>query len=193
MDSRESNFELLRFVGMMFIILFHLVLNSKYRIVSSFSLFDFIFSFFHCGGKLGVALFILICGYFMICKEIKIIKLIKLEGQVLFYSILFFLINILFLKGSVNFTRTLSSFIPNIMKSYWFFSSYFVLYLLIPYINKLVLSISKKGFFRLLIFCFIFLILIPSINIISNDFSDILYMIFYYLIGGYIGKFYRVD
>ena len=190
MNGRKSNFELLRFVAMMFIVLFHLTLNSEYRTVNSFSYFNFIFSFFDCGGKLGVALFVMICGYFMINKEIKFSKLIKLEGQVLFYSILFFIINILFLDGSVNFIKCLNSFLPNIMKSYWFFSSYFVLYLFIPYINKFISIISRKNFLRLLVLGFIFLIFIPSINIISGDFSNILYLVFYYLVGGYISKFY---
>lgn len=184
---RESNFELLRIVSMIFIILYHLVFHSGYEINNVFNLKKLVFTLFMSGGKLGVILFVMITGYYKIkSKDVKWNKLIGLELQVLFYSIFFiFVFGVIggksFLIGDLS--RML---LPNISKTYWFFSSYFILCLLMPYLNKLVDVISKKDFERLLIIGFVFLILIPSVVIYNKEISWGIYLFYYYLVGGYI-------
>ena len=103
-EGRKSNFELLRIFSMVLIILYHLVLYGCGRAADSYSLSNIIYSFFSCGGKLGVALFIMITGYFMIDKDkdINIKKMVRLEGQVLFYSFLSFLIYNIFTFGEIT-------------------------------------------------------------------------------------------
>jgi len=85
--KRDSNFELLRIVSMLFIIAHHLAHHGGYKFGQLFNLDNFILTFFISGGKLGVSLFVMITGYYMIkAKDIKISKLFGLELQVLFYS-----------------------------------------------------------------------------------------------------------
>lgn len=155
--NRESNFELLRIVSMIFIILHHLMVHSNYNLGLDINVQKFILSIFRCGGKLGVVLYVMITGYYMINKKgIKIKKLVGLELQVLFYSIILFIIFKVF--GNLNITSEMVSklFFPNISKTYWFFSSYFILYLCIPYLNKLIINISKRDFQKLLLIGFVF-------------------------------------
>ena len=64
--NRDSNFELLRIVCMIFIIFHHFAVYSGYKIGSHMFINDFIFSLFYSGGKLGVSLFVMITGYYMI-------------------------------------------------------------------------------------------------------------------------------
>ena len=71
--KRDSNFELLRIVSMFFIILYHLVYHSGYRGSNIIDLNNFFLNLLNSGGKLGVALFTMITGYYMIkSKDIKI-------------------------------------------------------------------------------------------------------------------------
>ena len=147
-NRRESNYELLRIISIIFIIFHHFVIHSTYDFsIGTANVFnDFLVALFHAGGKFGVVLFVMITGYYMINKkEIKIKKLFLLEGQVLFYSILFYLVFVIFM-GKEFVVRELFMYLtPNINWVYWFFSTYFILYLLIPYINKQVKKIFMNS------------------------------------------------
>ena len=184
---RDSNFELLRIVSMLFVLFHHLIYYSNFRIGQIFQFNDFILTAFESAGKLGVSLFVMITGYYKIkSKDVKISKLVGLELQVLFYSIGIFVLFMLFSNKSFILGDIPKIFLPNISKSYWFFSSYFILCLFIPYLNKLVNNIDKKEYMRLLIIGFIFLILIPSVVIYNSIISEGVYLYYYYLVGGYI-------
>ena len=185
--KRDSNFELLRIVSMLFILFHHLICYSDFRIGQIFQFNDFILTAFESAGKLGVSLFVMITGYYKIkSNDIKISKLIGLELQVLFYSIGIFILFMLFSNRGFILEELPNIFLPNISKSYWFFSSYFILYLFIPYLNRLVNNISKKEYLKLLIIGFVFLILIPSVVIYNSIISEGVYLYYYYLVGGYI-------
>lgn len=185
--KRDSNFELLRIVSMVFIILHHLIYYDGYKVSQIFTFNDFILTFFESGGKLGVILFIMITGYYSIkSKDTKVSKLISLELQVLFYSIGIFILFMVFSNRGFILEEIPKIFLPNISKSYWFFSSYFILSLFIPFLNKLVSILNKDEFRKLLIIGFIFLILIPSIVIYNRPITEGIYLFYYYLVGGYI-------
>ena len=187
LKKRDSNFELLRIVCMLLIIMYHFAVHGGYIMGNYTIISDFIFSLFYSGGKLGVALFVMITGYYMIKeKKNKNSKLVELELQVLFYSIFLFLIFALFFGYHINFSSCVKFFFPNIFKIYWFFSGYFFLYLCIPYLNKLLLSLSKGEFIKLLIIGLVFFFIIPSIVIYSNKITETVYLFYYYLIGAFI-------
>ena len=126
--KRESNFELLRIVSMLFIILHHFVYYSDYQIGQVVNLNDFVLIFFKSGGKLGVILFVMITGYYKIkSKESKYSKLVGLELQVLFYSLGIFIFVMIFGNRAFLWTEFSKLLLPNVSKTYWFFSSYFIL------------------------------------------------------------------
>lgn len=75
---------------------------------------------------------------------------------------------------------------------YWFINIYVVLYILTPFINKLIENMNKKQFRRLLILLFVFLSVIPFITnnqIIDNNGYQIISFVMLYLIGAYFGKY----
>ena len=185
--KRDSNFELLRMVSMLFIILHHLMYHGGYRPSQIFNFNSFILTLLESGGKLGVVLFVMITGYYKIkSKDSKFIKLIELELQVLFYSIGIFIVFMLFSNRGFTLKEIPKIFLPNISKVYWFFSSYFILFLFIPFLNRLVDNISKREYIKLLVIGFIFLILIPSVVIYNRYINEGIYLFYYYLLGGYI-------
>ena len=186
MRERQSNFELLRVFSMFLIILYHLVLYGIDREVFSS---DFVYNFFYSGGKLGVALFIMITGYFIVKKDISFRKLFYLEGQVLFFSILSFIIYLFIGGENLDGYSLAKTFFPNFMNTYWFFSSYFALYLFLPFINRAIRGFHQKDFRKLLIIGFVFLILIPSLVIFRESITSSIYLLYYYLIGAYIRLF----
>ena len=150
---RQSNFELLRIISMFMIICFHYAVHSIDKLENNFNFgSNFIYTFFMSGGPLAVLLFIMITGYFMIKSDIKIKRLIDLEIQVLFYSILGLLIWLIFIKEPITYSELIKSVLPNLSNSYWFFTSYFAIYLFMPFINKFLLNLTENELKKLLFF-----------------------------------------
>lgn len=71
----------------------HVWFSSESKIWLTGSFINRIFtSFLIPGGKIGVGLFFALTGYFMIDKEYKVQKLLKIILEVYFYSILMIII-----------------------------------------------------------------------------------------------------
>ena len=76
---RESNIELLRILAMIMIIAHHFACHSNFDFPLTEVTFNRVWiQFMHLGGKIGVDVFVLISGYFLINqKEIKVNKVLK--------------------------------------------------------------------------------------------------------------------
>ena len=147
------------------------------------------------GGKIGVDVFILITGYFLIEDEaemIKIKKVLKLWGQIIFYSILLFVfgelsaVNISVLSVIKNLIQSL---FPITYSLWWFASTYFILYFIHPFINKLINSLNIKMYQNLLIMLIIFWCIIPTISTREFEGNSLLWFITLYLVSGYARKY----
>lgn len=89
-NTRQSNFELLRIVCMILIIAHHFSVHSI--IPENISRLNrFIFDVFAIGGKVAVNVFVLISGYFMVKSKFKLQKLLMLIFQTFFYSIVIYI------------------------------------------------------------------------------------------------------
>ena len=143
--SRNSNLELLRIISMILIVSHHYSVHGFTINDMDFSRNKYIVDFLSLGGKLGVNCFILISGYFSIKSKFTIKKLLKLEGQVLFYSISFLMLflTVLTPKESIGIKLILKNLLPVIYNCYWFATTYIILMILSPYINILILNMKK--------------------------------------------------
>ena len=185
---RNSNLELFRILLMLMIIAHHYVVNSGLTDVWSAndetgnSLFLALFGW---SGKTGINCFILITGYFMCQKSFSWKKLFKLLFEIQFYATTIYLI---FLMNGRPFSwgelKDMVLWIP-LGIGHGFVGSFIVLYLLIPFINKLVRVLSQREFRHLLI------LLIGVYSVIGTfiPFGFYEYIGWYvvvYLIGSYI-------
>jgi len=195
MKLRNSNFELLRILSMFMIVAHHYSVHGQFEKVFGVHLNNMILNFLYLGGKIGVVLFVLITGYHMIHSQIKIKKIIRLELQILFYSILISLFFFFFQcnsVGTLTITNLVQSLFPVAYYTYWFATVYMVLYLLIPYINKLLLSLSQKEYIQFLILGLIICTLVPTFFGTNLSADNIIYFIYFYSIGSYI-KLYPIQ
>lgn len=139
-------------------------------------------------GNLGVVIFIIITGYFSINsnKPFKLNKLIRLVLEVFFYS---FGIYLIFLKlGYIdfNFKELLINIFPILFEKYWFITAYVSLYIITPFINKLLNNFNQKDYVRFLLFGFLILSLMHTFTTRELYFNNLFDFIFYYSIGGYL-------
>lgn len=186
--KRESNIELLRILSMVMIIAHHIAVHSGFSFSTEHVTLNRLWvQWLSLGGKIGVNVFVLISGYFLILShEIKINKFLKLLLQILTYSVgIYFIFIILGLEpfGIKTFIKNL---LPITFSKWWFASVYVLLYLLYPYINKLLTSLSKIQYQRLLILLLICWCIIPTVFTRSWQLNNLLWFIFLYSVAGYI-------
>lgn len=183
--QRKSNIELLRILAMVLIILHHYALHGGLASIAGFGVNKYIGTICLIGGKLAVNLFVLISGYFLIESEFKFKKVLKLILQVYCYSVAFFIVYVIF-KGIPTGEIIKLTVFPFTSKAYWFMLPYICVYVLSPFINKLIKSISQKQLISLIgILIFMF----SGIGFFITDsglMNNLSWFILIYLIGAYI-------
>ena len=134
---RQSNFELLRILAMVIIIAHHFAFHSGFEFPNDrLSINRLWIQFILIGGKIGVNIFILISGYFLVlAKQRKTSKVLKLWGQLFFYSIIIYIVFVVSGEVAFDIKGLIKSLAPITFCQWWFASTYFVLYLLTPFIN----------------------------------------------------------
>lgn len=200
-NIRQSNFELLRIVSMFLIVMSHCDdIFGLYDLYSkSLGVYKIITDWLHIGGQIGVGCFILVSGYFMVEQKITSKKLLKLAGEVWFYTISIWLIWIISNIALDNpfdrvelFKQTLSAFFPILFSHYWFVTAYIILMILSPFLNKLIFSLDKKQYQTFLIS--ILLIFVVLSGGFPKFFSGmmggrLIPVIIMYFIAGYLRRF----
>ena len=127
---------------MILIIMHHYALYSGFQFSQDITINKMIINFFIMGGKIGVNVFILITGYFMINSKFKIQKVFNLLTQVLTYTLFFLIINL----NNVSIRQIVVSILPVTYSQYGFITNYIIVYILSPYINIFIENIDKRNF-----------------------------------------------
>ena len=142
----------------------------------------------------AVNCFALASGYILINVKYKFHKIISMYFQVWFYSVAITLLFFILFPGTYSLGTILHSVLPFTAGRYWYFSAYFGLYLLIPFINIMLNSLTKKQHFTLSIILFVLFSFLPVIafhyGVLStqNGFS-FLWLAIIYIWGAYFGKY----
>ena len=140
------------------------------------------------GGKIGVDIFVLISGYFLINSKVSVFNLkrvLKFWGQVLFYSIAILIVFGCLGYATLNLKEIIKSFLPISLSSWWFASTYFVLYILHPFLNKLLKNLDKKMYQSLLVILILGWSILPTFTTFSYQSSSLTWFITLYAVAGY--------
>lgn len=136
---RNSNLEILRIISIIMIIAHHYAFHGFDEVAYSFN--KNVLEILYSGGKLGVDIFVLISGYYMINSKFTLNKFLKLASEVFIYSISFFLFFYIF---GPNVKFNISIAMPITQNSFWFITCYIMLMLLTPFLNKACKNMSQK-------------------------------------------------
>lgn len=191
-QKRNSSIELLRIILMIMIIGSHFAGHGGFIFDSSITFTKLWWNFTNLGGNLGVDVFVIISGYYLITNDSfksNIKKALKLWGQIFFYSVVIFFVMSAIEKRDYNLIEILHAFFPVIYSQWWFASTYFVLYLIHPFINKFLLSLNKKQYQIFLLSIILLWCLIPMFTNSTNQSNPLIEFIVYYSIAGYIRLF----
>ena len=189
--ERNSSIELLRIISILMVVISHYsVHNGIDNSMIPLGINRFLLESFSLG-NIGVILFVMITGYFMSGNRngIKINKLLILYMQVLFYSLIVYLIFVLFGYEIFSIKSLIKYMMPFTFNQYWFFTTYIILYLLSPYINKLLDVLSRKDNLKLIgLFLLLFSVL-PTLTLRNFYGNELLQFILFYFLGAYFKKY----
>ena len=202
-QPRQSNLELLRVLSMLLVLFSHcddfFGLNGLYSKTLGFR--KLITDGLNLGGQIGVGCFILISGYFMVQQHFSLKRMLKLLGEVWFYTITIWLIWVIVsavqgtLTGADLVTNTRLAFFPVLFRNYWFVTAYVILTVLSPFLNKLIFSLNRKEY-GVFLSCLItiFVVIQGSIPSAFEEMSTgrLPPLVLIYLIAGYIRRFGRI-
>lgn len=190
--QRNSNLELFRILSMFLIIAHHYVVNSGLLLpggpmstapMAWRTLFLMVFGGW---GKLGINCFVLITGYFMCTSKITAKKFAKLLFEIMFYKIVIF--GVFAAVGYTPFSvkGLVKAILPFTSLRQNFPGCFIMFYLLIPFINVAIQSMTEKQHLRLillLIFTYVILGTAFGNNVVFNY---ITWFIVIYVVAAYI-------
>ncbi len=195
-NERNYGIDLLRIFAMIGVLILHLLLysvgnkikpsNKKYK--SVWCLESICICSVNC-----FALISGVVGY----KNYKFSNLIYLWFHIFFYS---FVVGIIYSKICYKYffsINNIKNMFPILINRHWYFNSYFIMYLFVPFLNEGIKNLNKKTFRNIIIFHIFFFSIYDVVCIfektnpyhqLNNGFSG-LWLIILYIIGSYFGKY----
>ncbi len=206
-ETRDSNFEVLRILAMILIIMHHInghILFFQmspgiypYNMYFNNPLFYKKLCLLACintFGKIGDILFILISGYYLTSKKEIDIKnvIIKLLSQLLFCTLVLLFVSNFYQMFIDNSLHDLQSFF--LFNDDWWFIGFYLSIVLIGnfFINKMINNFSKEQFQIYLLVLFSLFSLSFTRNIFAEfsiELAKVVNGLFVYSLGGYIKKY----
>lgn len=193
-NIRKSNFEFMRITSMLFVVMWHVILHSNLY-TSTTGTTKFFLEALILFGVVHINSFVIVTGYFQCDKKFKWSKFFHIFSITWFYKAAIATIFFVFLSIGISNLEYFKELMPLDFRDYWYINCYLILYLLTPFINKLINNLNQKDFRKMLIVQFILFSIMPLISnqgIIANNGYTIIQFIFMYFIGAYLRK-YPVD
>ena len=184
---RNSSLELLRIVGMVMIVACHTNHGGFNFPLNSITLNRLWQQFISMGGGLGNDIFVMLSGYFLITsKGLNLRRLFNLWVRIFFYSVLTYALFLF--AGKTDFTLGVAvKVVMPITKSVWWFAStYFVLYLIHPYINILLNGFTHEEYKNFLLTIGLYWCIIPMFLYSYFGANSTINFICLYSLAGYI-------
>ena len=191
-QNRNYGIDVLRIISMLMVVTLHIlghggILGALFPTSISYKTIWFLEIMCYC----AVNCYVLISGYVNINSKYKYSNIIVLWLQVFFYSVIISLG--LFLLNKTDKNTLFQALFPLCSHQYWFFTSYFGLFLFIPIINKAIQIIDEKIMKRIVYLLILFMSILPTL--LQNDIFNTkngystMWFIVLYIIGAYIGKY----
>ena len=191
--NRNTSIELLRIISMIMIMFHHFAYHGNFEWnFNEVTLPHLWYDFILMGGKVGVDIFVLISGYFLIENTEKLFqpkKLLKFWGQVVFYSIMTYLLSVMLRLNAFEIKQLIKVCLPITYPGWWFASIYFMLYLIHPFLNKLLHGLSKTEYQYLILMMVLCWSIIPTATTQLFESNSLLWFVTLYGIAGYVNLY----
>ena len=170
--TRNSSIELLKILGIILIVLSHAVpiYGNKEAIsyinlnLATNDISEFILIVFRNLGQVGNILFIMCSAYFLIdSRETKAKKILHIIFDSFTISVLFLVIYLLCMNNNISIKVIIKQLLPITFENNWFIGCYIMLYIIHPFLNKIIKSNNKNQLLKINVFLIILYCLVCSI------------------------------
>ncbi|MCR5255636.1 MAG: acyltransferase [Acetatifactor sp.] len=195
---RNANIEWMRIIAMYMVVMLHALGKGGLltNLIGAKTIVPYISWLLEALCIVAVNVYILISGYVLCFSKFKIQRLIEIIAQVLFYSIGCFVVLVGANAVNSSWTDTytlLRSVLPIHMDMYWFVTDYVIVYMLFPFLQKSIQSISRRKFEVLLAIMLLFNCVIkslaPALLTVDGLGYNIAWFLNVFLVGAYIKRF----
>lgn len=198
--KRKSNIELFRILLILMVIILHYFNAGMGGALGHTASGSINYYFVHLIESLSIVAvngFVLITGYFSYKKgNVQVSKVTNLVLVMIFWGLLLSLLTVFVLHPENIENKQVIKDIIKAATNQWFVIIYCILYLLIPFLNKIINNINQSSYKVLLVIGLIFFYLWPSFytKITVNDGGyGIINFVYLYFIGAYIKKYHEDD
>lgn len=197
--NRNANIEMVRILAMLMIVSIHYWVFAFP--ISSQPPFSIPFILGTLGGSIScisVNIYVLISAYFLSASKFKFSRITELWSQVWFYSVLIFVLVVVFDHSRLTPLNALSNLTPILSRQYWFATVFIALLFLAPFLNKLLDLITKEQFKYLIGVLIVITVVLPTLMVFSSGAyyghgTDITWFVVLYLMGAYIRRYCDFD
>ncbi|XOK60437.1 acyltransferase [Paenibacillus elgii] len=173
LTTREANIDGLRILSCFMIICIHVLsVGLTENNINVGSLNWQISNVLSSLSRVAVPCFVLITGYFMFAKRVEVFETIKKTFLPLFfYSIIIYFVYLakqpeIVVPAMNAFKAFVGSY--SVFHHFWYIYVYVILVLLLPFLNQLIINLSKKMHLYLLSVLYISSTILPTINQFSQ-------------------------
>lgn len=193
-NNRQLGLDFLRVFAMVIITSLHFVLylhlKDSFALMSTFEkiFISVINSFSDC----FVNIFVLISGYFLCVKEFSYKRIVSVWLQTFFACVATFIVSFIFWHDNLSLLIIVQTILPIISGNYWYIFVYFILLILSPILNKVIVSANEIIYRRYIILFGCILTILYGANPFIQDgifigtSQSIFWFIYIYLIGAYL-------
>ena len=199
--KRMPNFEILRSVAMLFIVVWHFCVHGitensnihQFDLSLPVGIFNAITTHVICSiTGISVNLFVLITGYFLISKpHPHWLKIEKIWAHAMFYSLVFALVKLCLSPDAGQWKNIARLFYMN--EEYWFVNKYIGLMVIAPFCAQFAQRLTKKEYLVMLFSLAVINITFfaPFFTVIGevNGGYSLQWFVFVFLVGGYIKNY----
>lgn len=194
----------MRIVAMLLIVSCHVVANIPWNLEDDGDTVSraFAIAWDQYAGQIGVCIFFLLSGYFLVNKTFRASRILSVVVQTFLYSapvialqaVLLAIhpsdgISAMFSKGQL-FHTLYSSLLPVFNGTYWFITAYVLMMLASPYLNRILHDSERSS--RNCIVLLLAVSMMPVLSLSPSVWTTWTYAITVYLIGGWM-RLYGVD
>lgn len=197
-NKRQVNFEVLRILSMLFVVLAHFlgwgtthcIPNSGVGFTNGNIVNVLAYPFLTSLGCMGVICFILISGYFLCTSnQLRIGGIVKTWSIAAFYSTIMMLVTKVIRHEAIG--HDWVAFLPMYSNQYWFLTKYIALMIMAPFLSIMIKNLSKQGLiYAIAGMSFLTVTITYGIPYGNNFFSDnpfsVAPFILFFLIAAYI-------
>lgn len=185
MKKRESNYELMRIIAMLMIVMGHFWGQSGYDEMAT-GISYIVGQFLGCGSRVAVNLFLFIGIWFMVENQIRAKRLLNLYFNVATITIPISLL--VYIWGGQE--GVLRGLFPILGNPLWFAVTYLALIAVSPWLNIAINKLSQNSLKKFVIVLFIIICFMSSIHSLKDNWLDTFsWFCFAYLLVGYYKKY----